>query len=272
MDDGLAKENSKFMEPVALKPSRFALVDDKAKADAECGSEEEWDESLFQFEADRFGRLMASRPGLSAAAARSASATRGTLMRINVRADAQLIIGQYKTFTLAVLTRCMQNVHRSVLGNSDGPKTPEEKDEKYWEICSWKIMETSGASISGRFRNPVSKGIKKYPYSFVGRDGGKELNPDLSSRWVQEFLEKQGAWGAIEAALGKHNTTLGNLGLRDRYGVLIAPFWEELSDAELGEMEEQMTAEVNQEYDTDLTTDTTTHEDSKLVHVSKRRD
>lgn len=57
----------------------------------------------------------------------------------------------------------------------------------------------------------------------MGRDGGKELNPDLSSRWVQEFLEKQGAWDAIKAALGKHNTTLGVLGLRDRYGVLIAP-------------------------------------------------
>ncbi|KAG8415771.1 hypothetical protein J3458_009591 [Metarhizium acridum] len=69
---------------------------------------------------------------------------------------------------------------------------------------------------------------KKHPYSFVGHDGGKELNPDLSSRWVQEFLEKQGAWDTIEAALGRHNTTLGILGLRDRYGVLIAPLWEEL--------------------------------------------
>lgn len=44
------------------------------------------------------------------------------------------------------------------------------------------------------------------------------------------------------------------------------------SDAELGAMEEQITTEVNQESDTDRTTDTTTHEDGKPVHVSKRRD
>ncbi|KAI0970683.1 hypothetical protein F4678DRAFT_115332 [Xylaria arbuscula] len=44
------------------------------------------------------------------------------------------------------------------------------------------------------------------------------------------------------------------------------------SDAELGAMEEQMTTKVNQECDTDRTTDTTTHEDGKPVHVSKRRD
>ncbi|KAL7947249.1 hypothetical protein V8C42DRAFT_280666 [Trichoderma barbatum] len=44
------------------------------------------------------------------------------------------------------------------------------------------------------------------------------------------------------------------------------------SDAELGAMEEQMTTEVNQESDTDCTMDTTTHEDGKPVHVSKRRD
>lgn len=44
------------------------------------------------------------------------------------------------------------------------------------------------------------------------------------------------------------------------------------SDAELGAMEEQMTTEVNREFDTDRTTDTTTHEDGKPVHVSKRRD
>ncbi|PNP44026.1 hypothetical protein TGAMA5MH_04311 [Trichoderma gamsii] len=44
------------------------------------------------------------------------------------------------------------------------------------------------------------------------------------------------------------------------------------SDAELGAMEEQITTEVNQKFDTDRTTDTTTHEDGKPVHVSKRWD
>ncbi|KAH0522593.1 hypothetical protein TsFJ059_006418 [Trichoderma semiorbis] len=43
------------------------------------------------------------------------------------------------------------------------------------------------------------------------------------------------------------------------------------SDAELGAIEQQMTTEVNQEFDTDHTTDTTTYEDGKPVHVSKRR-
>ncbi|UKZ61078.1 uncharacterized protein TrAtP1_002350 [Trichoderma atroviride] len=41
---------------------------------------------------------------------------------------------------------------------------------------------------------------------------------------------------------------------------------------ELGAMEEQMTTEVKQKFDTDRTTDTTSHEDGKPVHVSKRRD
>jgi hypothetical protein len=33
-----------------------------------------------------------------------------------------------------------------------------------------------------------------------------------------------------------------------------------------------LTTEVNQEFDTDGTTDTTTYEDGKPVHVSQRRD
>ncbi|KAM0555058.1 hypothetical protein ACHAPJ_006407 [Fusarium lateritium] len=44
------------------------------------------------------------------------------------------------------------------------------------------------------------------------------------------------------------------------------------SDAELGAMEEQMTTEVDQVFDTERTTDMTAHEDGKPVHVSKRRD
>ncbi|KAH7248556.1 uncharacterized protein BKA55DRAFT_569425 [Fusarium redolens] len=44
------------------------------------------------------------------------------------------------------------------------------------------------------------------------------------------------------------------------------------SDAELGAMEEHMTTEVNQEFDANRTTDTTTHEDGKPVRVSKGRD
>jgi hypothetical protein len=27
----------------------------------------------------------------------------------------------------------MQDVHRSVFGDSDGPETPEENDKEYWE-------------------------------------------------------------------------------------------------------------------------------------------
>ncbi|KAM0483610.1 hypothetical protein ACHAPX_002102 [Trichoderma viride] len=160
----------------------------------------------------------------------------------------------YKTSTLAVLARRMQDVHRSVFGDSDGPETPEENDKKYWEdllledygnIWGFNQRETAKSRFewvltyirTGELPADAKLGqcllrktlrdsflkSKKHPYSFVGRDGGKELNPDLSSRWVQEFLEKQGAWDAIEAALGKHNTTLGILGLRDRDGVLIAP-------------------------------------------------
>lgn len=148
----------------------------------------------------------------------------------------------------------MQDVHRSVFGDSDGPETPEENDKKYWEnllledygnIWGFNQRETAKSRFewvltyirTGELPADAKLGqcllrktlrdsflkSKKHPYSFVGRDGGKELNPDLSSRWVQEFLEKQGAWDAIEAALGKHNTTLGILGLRDRDGVLIAP-------------------------------------------------
>ncbi|KAI3333438.1 hypothetical protein F4824DRAFT_490991 [Ustulina deusta] len=224
MNGGPAREDSKFMEPVAPQPSSFVLSDDEAMEDAECGREEEWDESLFQSDADRLGGLMASRPGLSAAAARSASATRKTLMRINVRADAPLIMGQYKTSTLAVLARRMQDVHRS-------RETAKSRFE--WVLTYIRTGELPADAKLGQcllretLRDSFLKS-KKHPYSFVGRDGGKELNPDLSSRWVQEFLEKQGAWDAIEAALGKHNTTLGILGLRDRYGVLIAPLWEEL--------------------------------------------
>ncbi|RYC58973.1 hypothetical protein CHU98_g7234 [Xylaria longipes] len=368
MDGGPAREDSKFMEPVAPQPSSFVLSDDEAMEDAECGREEEWDESLFQSDADRLGGLMASRPGLSAAAARSASATRKTLMRINVRADAPLIIGQYKMSTLAVLARRMQDVHRSVFGDSDGPETPEGKDKKYWENLRledygniWDFNQRKTAKsrfewvltyirtgelpadaklgqclLRETLRDSFLKS-KKHPYSFV-----------------QEFLEKQGAWDAIEAALGKHNTTLGILGLRDRYGVLIAPLWEELvcgmtldqslfmtlaiqeaqkddaqpdgsadkselpiqqssasvpshgtagqdaeGDAELEQHSAStssarndrpmkprlypgrstsarnsiaMTTEVNQEFDTDRTTDTTTHEDGKPVQVSKRWD
>ena len=127
MDGGPAREDSKLMELMAPQPSSFVLPDDEAMEDAECGREEERDESLFQSDADRLGGLMASRPGLSAAAVRK------TLMRIDVRADAPLIMGQYKTSTLAVLARRMQNVHRSVFGDRDGPETPEEKDKKYRE-------------------------------------------------------------------------------------------------------------------------------------------
>ncbi|KAM0256111.1 hypothetical protein ACHAQJ_005198 [Trichoderma viride] len=58
-----------------------------------------------------------------------------------------------------------------------------------------------------------------------------------------------------------------------RNGIVVTPEDDMMqSDAELGAMEEQMTTEVNQEFDTDRTTDTTTHEDGKPVHVSKRRD
>ncbi len=155
MDGGPAREDSKFMEPVAPQPSSFVLSDDEAMEDAECGREEEWDESLFQSDADRLGGLMASRPGLSAAAARSASATRKTLMRINVRADAPLIMGQYKTSTLAVLARRMQDVHRSVFGDSDGPETPEEKDKKYWENL---LLEHLGLQSAGDCEIPFRMG------------------------------------------------------------------------------------------------------------------
>ncbi|KYK54717.1 hypothetical protein DCS_06677 [Drechmeria coniospora] len=60
MDSGPARGDSKFMVPVAPQPSSFVSSDDEAMEDAECGRDEEWDESLFQSDADRLGVLMAS--------------------------------------------------------------------------------------------------------------------------------------------------------------------------------------------------------------------
>ncbi|KAF5017890.1 hypothetical protein F66182_10148 [Fusarium sp. NRRL 66182] len=176
MDSGPAREDSKFMEPMAPQLSSFLLSDDEAMQDAEYGREEEWDESLFQSDPDRLEGLMASRAGLSAAAARSASTTRKTLMRVNLRADAPLIMDKKK---------CWENLFLEDYGNIWGFNQRETAKSRFDRVLTY--IRTGQLPADAKLGMYLLR--RSLRDSFMGRDGGKELNPDLSSRWVQEFLE-----------------------------------------------------------------------------------
>ncbi|KAH6871422.1 hypothetical protein B0T10DRAFT_591160 [Thelonectria olida] len=174
-----------------------------------------------------------------------------SILKIPIQHESPAEVAQHRSSTLRILMHIMRKYHESTFNSVDATY------EQFWEVLyiggldqKWRVGDL--ARLKQRFEwvlefietgslpsdahtadqllwealadNALS--CQTHPYNFQVQQSDSLLNPDLSSRWVRDFLLAKGALQYVEMGIQKRMSGIGIDGFCDAYGVLVAWLWE----------------------------------------------